>query len=423
MKIHNKLKITKGETVFESFNNLLLPALEAIRDFKPYNNFLAIGTGNSETKNDMKTLEKFAVALPLVTDKFNFDPQNGTLFITKKLVLDENNRTPLEIVEVGLTYDGESENPPVANRFLANNGAPIFRDKGEEMTIEVTLYLELSEESGFLKLTAGSNNLVKLFLGGGSEGVFSVAKGEDLTANDTLIERNEEGLVLNASEVSGTLDEENNNLTFNIIGDLGSGLVNEFLLVLDGKVVARENVKECDSGEEIASTTKKGDYDNLVVIEEGGIKNIESVVKTGDGSIIEGFTIRNYATNFSGEWEESLKDKGYTKNTPRFISKKEDMIAFILDDHLDVFDFRSGVPVEIDTSAVDITGAYLYLIFDNLFNMCLRVFCLGFILFGTLWVSWTWVIISFPILGTFSTIISQVFSHRLSFCLLLLGLL
>ena len=36
-----------------------------------------------------------------------------------------------------------------------------------------------------------------------------------------------------------------------------------------------------------------------------------------------------------------------------------------------------------------------------------RVFCLGFILFGTLWFSWTWVVISFPILGKFSTIISS----------------
>ena len=53
----------------------------------------------------------------------------------------------------------------------------------------------------------------------------------------------------------------------------------------------------------------------------------------------------------------------------------------------------------------------LYLIFVNLINMCLGVFHLGFILFGNLCVSWTWVIISFPILGKFSTIISsRIFS-------------
>src|SRR5574337_1254940 len=39
--------------------------------------------------------------------------------------------------------------------------------------------------------------------------------------------------------------------------------------------------------------------------------------------------------------------------------------------------------------------------------MCLGVFLLGFILFGTLWVSWTWVIISFLILEKCSTIISS----------------
>ena len=52
----------------------------------------------------------------------------------------------------------------------------------------------------------------------------------------------------------------------------------------------------------------------------------------------------------------------------------------------------------------------LCLIFINLINMCLGVFHLGFILFGTLWVSWTWVAISFPILGKFSTIISSSIS-------------
>ena len=53
----------------------------------------------------------------------------------------------------------------------------------------------------------------------------------------------------------------------------------------------------------------------------------------------------------------------------------------------------------------------LCLIFVNLINMCFAVFHLGLILFGTLWVSWTWVIISFPILGKLSTIIySSIFS-------------
>ena len=53
----------------------------------------------------------------------------------------------------------------------------------------------------------------------------------------------------------------------------------------------------------------------------------------------------------------------------------------------------------------------LRLIFVNVINMCLGVFHPGFFLFGTLWVSWTWVLISFPILGKFSTIISsRIFS-------------
>ena len=39
--------------------------------------------------------------------------------------------------------------------------------------------------------------------------------------------------------------------------------------------------------------------------------------------------------------------------------------------------------------------------------MCLVVFCLRFILFRILWVSWTWMAISLPILGKFSTIISS----------------
>ena len=53
----------------------------------------------------------------------------------------------------------------------------------------------------------------------------------------------------------------------------------------------------------------------------------------------------------------------------------------------------------------------LCLIFVSLINMCFGVFHRGFILFETLWASWTWVVI-FPILEMFWTIISSsIFSY------------
>ena len=54
----------------------------------------------------------------------------------------------------------------------------------------------------------------------------------------------------------------------------------------------------------------------------------------------------------------------------------------------------------------------LCLVFVSLISMCLDAFLLGFILYGTLCASWTWLTISFSMLGKFSTIISsKIFSY------------
>ena len=49
----------------------------------------------------------------------------------------------------------------------------------------------------------------------------------------------------------------------------------------------------------------------------------------------------------------------------------------------------------------------LSLIFVSLITLCFDVFLLGFILPGTLCASWIWLIISFPMLGNFSALISS----------------
>ena len=53
---------------------------------------------------------------------------------------------------------------------------------------------------------------------------------------------------------------------------------------------------------------------------------------------------------------------------------------------------------------------------SSLISMCLGMFLLGFFLYGTLCASWTWLAISFSMLGKFSTIISsKIFSYPFFF--------
>ena len=58
----------------------------------------------------------------------------------------------------------------------------------------------------------------------------------------------------------------------------------------------------------------------------------------------------------------------------------------------------------------------LCLVFVSLISMCLNMFLLGFTLCGTLYASWTWLTVSFSMLGKFSTIISsKIFSYPFFF--------
>ena len=77
-----------------------------------------------------------------------------------------------------------------------------------------------------------------------------------------------------------------------------------------------------------------------------------------------------------------------------------------------------GVPLYVicHFSLAAFNNFSLSLIFASLITMCLGVFLLGFILYGTRCTSWTWVAISFPMLGKFSTkTSSNIFSDPFFF--------
>ena len=64
----------------------------------------------------------------------------------------------------------------------------------------------------------------------------------------------------------------------------------------------------------------------------------------------------------------------------------------------------------------DFNILFLCLVFVSLISMCLGMFLFGFILYGTLCASWTWLTISFSMVGKFPTIISsKIFSYPFFF--------
>ena len=72
---------------------------------------------------------------------------------------------------------------------------------------------------------------------------------------------------------------------------------------------------------------------------------------------------------------------------------------------LETMGFPLYVTCRLSLAAFNILS--LCLVFVSLISMCLDMFLLRFIQNGTLWASWTWLTISFSVLGKFSTIISS----------------
>lgn len=371
MKLHNKLVIKKGDHEFVSYNNVLVSAVENLSEFKPYFLYLAIGEGGDETKLNQVNLYDCKKVYPLMTVEYNFNPLNGDLFLTKKLEISPLDTTPLKIVEVGVCGE-DSDNPKIANRFLANGGEPIYRDVGEGMSFEVTINLSVDAESKVV-FTAGENSFVRFLLGDmeflDGKPKFYMAKGTNKTSNSEVISRDAVGLKKYPVTVTNNFEWVYSTLESSLVADLGFGIIEEVLLLMGDEVVARCNTADCSGkieGKELSLTV---DWDNMATINEYGVSEISSVYDETAGETIEDYALFKFGTSFSNEYQNVFSEFGFSSFTERLVSKDGDKIAFIHDNTMDIFDFSGDVPVQMPIDVpIDMSGVYLIvLIMDRLF--------------------------------------------------------
>ena len=364
MKIHNKLEIKTKDKVYTSFNNLLFPFAEALSFGEAYSNYLAIGTGVEQ--EDIFHLARFEKTVPLVDDAFNFDPLHGQLFLRKKWVLSETDQTPYEIVEVGLTANTEKENPRVANRFLVNGGDPIYRDAGEEMVFELTIYLEFDNSSN-LKLTAGDNPLVKFFLGGGKDGDFFVARGYDTTDNNTIVFRDAVGIEKVPVDAMVFVEDTPPKITFNFEGNLSEGGINEFLLFIGDSAVARQNVQNVYGGSSSLTVELMPDEDAVVTLSTPNVEAVSKVSVVSTGEVLEGYSVIPYASGFQGAPEEVFNGLGLPLDERVIDAKTQDRIAFFDGNNVRIFLMTESGTEELDATNIDLTDGYMFLMFKDMF--------------------------------------------------------
>lgn len=383
MILHTKLTIKKNDNIWVLYNSLLPGIFDSIATFKPYASYLAYGTGSSETDLNQNNLEKFTGVIKLETKEYNFNPLNGDMFLTKKLDIQEDDPNFYAFSEFGLTGYPDEENPIVVNRFLTSGGEQIYRDPGEKMEMEVSIFLSGVITDGSISLTAGDNLLIASFLGEEVVGVdntfiFGLAKGLDTTPNTEIIERSYTGAI-NPASFSFVLNDDMS-IGFSISGAVGTGKIKEILVLFKGSVVLRSAI--ISQGEDVGGVVVvKADQDSVItlnyseVAETVPITNIssgETVTPTGTKMFAtsflkvisnpfgEGFNFNNYekVLNYTGNWVLFYEKSNFTKHLFRITGEDVKLC------NTSRIDFTNAVSVTLSDDCIIIkkqnpdTGAY-----------------------------------------------------------------
>lgn len=360
--LHNRIEIFNGNKKAVFYNTMLESLLNEIVLKHSFNDYIAVGTGNDSAYS----ISSYKLAEHLKTYKLDCeflqdDPDKGNLYIKKSAVIEDSFLDGKLLTEAGITNSLDN-NPTIFNYFsLSENNNEIVKQKGIPLVISIYIFLGISKSSTYIGLlTSGKNKFVDFLLGNGLEDEIYCARGNLLSDNSKMIERE-----ISTGEkypCTMNIEENENSLDITFVGNLGTGPASEVLMLVGNDPFARIFTINSNN-----VTLENEDFlvrsNNVVCVGE----NINEIltVKNNTSQINEqNYITKKYATSFGDEITLPFHNL-FDNNTSRFVSKDGKMIFFVIDDKVYGYINENYQVVELNTSAVTVQNIVNIIALNN----------------------------------------------------------
>lgn len=322
---HNQLNVTINNKTHIFTNKMFDSVFDAISAKQSYTNYVSVGDGVESELQNNHFLSHHIKTFKSTLEFLQNDTKLNTLFVTKKVIIDDDSLNNKQITEIGFS-DG-SESPKLYNYFsLRNEEFPdgIKKKRGEQLVFSITIYLTISTNNQFY-LTLGNNKFISFLLGEGLNDKVFITQGNNNSPN-TPIERDNPNT--EKFECDMQFEIKSNKLSLRFNSPYISGSTDEIVLLIGNEAFGRINTQEHKPCiQKTKSLLPKANY----VIDVGANVKTYQSIKNSNGTEELSIFEKNYATQFGDKIMLPFHNL-FSQQTPRFISKDGNKIFFVLND-------------------------------------------------------------------------------------------
>lgn len=371
MKIHNKLEITESGETKVIYNTMLPAVFDYLENFEAYNNYLVFNSGALIGEDgEQKDLSE-ANVFKSVVDSYNFNAQNGQIYITKQIDFGSVLHDEFTFCEVGISGD-KGDNLKLVNRFVIKNESgeveSVTIKKKTDAVVKITTYIDLNSES-----TAKYFDVQSPF--------FAIILGVVLDEN------------LEPRSVDDEMREESSNLSMRLAYfDKPTMGGSQLIQILESEVpITVEITKEIDNVNfkvtaSITDMAIRGvvfcygsvpcffvncfDLFGGEVVEFAGMPNSDGLVTISDDyiyEIVERVSVLSESSEITSPYDAEhfygmdygepilnpFGDMDYSSSEKRYFNTEGNLVLFLMDGRVDMYHLNGAYFEKIDTEEVN----------------------------------------------------------------------